>query len=173
MDQLPFQTPSPPTSSHNELPSSPWISGTPQDLRELAKQQTLLEQSIKRSSQSPTQPLAKVIKCCQLFMTRQAIQDQEIQELRESIVQLQKKKERKRTHLQHGGVIQVGEVQQLIISHEKATQQQADMKKKREEEAQKREQEIQNSQTSSSSSARFRCTKCFNYGHRYRQCTSN
>jgi hypothetical protein len=123
LSQLPEPTPSPPSSSHG-LPqiSSPWISETPRNLVELAKQTQLVQASMQRSSQSPTQPLAKVIRGCQLAMSGAVLLEQENSELRATIEHLQKKKNQSRSQLQQGGVLQVQEAQNLIRAREEAIQ---------------------------------------------------
>jgi hypothetical protein len=123
LSQLPELTPSPPSSSHG-LPqiSSPWTSETPRNLVELAKQTQLVQASIQRLSQSPTQPLAKVVRGCQLAMSGAVLLEQENRELRATIAHLQKKKKQSRTQLQHGGVLQVQEAQNIIRTREEAIQ---------------------------------------------------
>lgn len=99
-----IQTPSPPTSSHGQN-SSPWTSETPKNLVELAKQTQLVHQSLQLQSRSPIEPLAKVLKGCQLAMAGAALLDQENKELRATIKHLERKKQRSRTQLQHGGIL--------------------------------------------------------------------
>ena len=75
------KTPTPPSTSHGSQ-THQWTSETPRDLAQLAKQVQLLQKTIKRQSQSPTEPLAKVVKGCQLAMSRAALLVQENTELR-------------------------------------------------------------------------------------------
>ena len=75
------KTPSPLSTSHGPQ-TSLWTSETPRNLAELAKQVQLLQETIQRQSQSPTEPLSKVIKGCQLAMSGAALLAQENIELR-------------------------------------------------------------------------------------------
>ena len=75
------KTPSPPSTSHGQQ-SSPWTSETPRNLAELAKQTQLLQNTLQRQSQSPTEPLSKVVKGCQLAMSGAVLLAQENTELR-------------------------------------------------------------------------------------------
>jgi hypothetical protein len=123
LSQLPVYTPSPPSTSYSPLlASSLWISETPKNLAELAKQTQLVYTSIQRLSQSPTKPLGKVIKSCQQTMTRVALLEQRVKELEASVEHQAKKKQQSRAQLQHGGVLQVQEAQDLILANERAHQ---------------------------------------------------
>jgi hypothetical protein len=116
------KTPSPPSTSHGPSTLSPWTSETPRNIAELAKQAELLENVLQRHSQSPTEPLSKVIKGCQLAMTGAVLLAQENIQLRATNKYLQQKKRRRRRHLQTGGVLEVQEAQQLIIQRDLAAQ---------------------------------------------------
>jgi DDE superfamily endonuclease/Psq-like protein/Tc5 transposase-like DNA-binding protein len=153
LSQLPH-TPSPPATSHDAQPaSSPWISGTPINLAELAKQTQLVTTAIKRQSQSPTEPLAKVVKGCEKKMVKVVLLEQRVIELETSLERKEKKKQRSRAQLQHGGILEVQEAQNLI---------------------QAREVVIQREITPSSQQTRQRapptCSRCHNIGHTRTQC---
>ena len=123
LSQLPC-TPSPPSTSHGAPPaSSPWTSETPKNLAELAKQTQLVQATIQQSSQSPTEPLGKVVKSCQQTMTRVVLLEQRVKELEATVEYKEKKKRQSRSQLQHGGVLEVQEAQNLILAREQANQQ--------------------------------------------------
>jgi hypothetical protein len=93
LDQLP--NPTPPSSPHGlptGIDSLYWTSETPRNLGQLAKQTQLVHTSIDRSSQSPTEPFAKVVKACELAMAGAVLLEQENKELRASLERLQEKK---------------------------------------------------------------------------------
>jgi hypothetical protein len=115
------KTPSPPTTSHSQQ-QFPWTSETPKNLDELAKQVQLVQDAFQRQSQSPTEPLAKVVKGCQLAMSGAVLLAQENAELRSANEHLQRKKRQRRSHLQKGGVLQVQEARQLILEREGAAE---------------------------------------------------
>jgi hypothetical protein len=120
LSQLPC-TPSPPSTSHGlPLASSPWISETPRNLAELAKQTKLVQAMIQHSSQSPTEPLGKVVKSCQQTMTRVVLLEQRVKELEAAAERQTKKKHQSRSQLQHGGILQVQEAQNIILGREQA-----------------------------------------------------
>ena len=89
LEQLP--DPTPPSSSHGLPVLSSWTSETPRNVEQLTQQIQLIQTSLDRSSQSPTEPLAKVVKGCQLAMTGAILLEQENKELRASLVRLQEK----------------------------------------------------------------------------------
>jgi hypothetical protein len=92
LSQLPC-TPSPPSTPHGPLPaSSPWTSETPKNLAELEKQTQLIQTSIQRLSQSPTEPLRKVVKSCRQTMTRVVLLEQRVKVLEASVERQEKKK---------------------------------------------------------------------------------
>jgi DDE superfamily endonuclease len=123
LSQLAIETPLPPSPPpHGGQNSSPWKSETPRNLAQLAKQTDLVEQSILRLSQSPTQPLSKVLRSCQLAMSDNVLLQQENKELRATVAYLQEKKKRPRRYIQHGGIMVVGDVQQLILANNQAEQ---------------------------------------------------
>ena len=67
-----------------ELPSTDslhWTSETPRNLEQLIKQSQLVHASLDRASQSPTEPIAKVIKGCELALVGAALVEQENKEL--------------------------------------------------------------------------------------------
>jgi hypothetical protein len=121
LDML-VKTPTPPSTSYGQLASSPWTSETPKNLVELAKQTQLVQTTLERISQSPTEPLAKVVRGCQLAMAGVVLYEQRIKELEATVEHLQKKKSRSRAQLQHGGVLEVQEAQNLILAREQAIQ---------------------------------------------------
>jgi len=57
------------------------MSETPRDLAQLAKQVQLLQETIECQLQSPTEPLSKVIRGCQLAMSGAALLAHENTEL--------------------------------------------------------------------------------------------
>jgi len=70
------KTPSPLSTSHGQQTqqqSSPWTSETPRNLAELAKQMQLVQSTLEHQSQSPTEPLFKVVKDCQLAISGAAL----------------------------------------------------------------------------------------------------
>jgi hypothetical protein len=154
LSKLPY-TPSPPSSSHSQPPaaSSPWVSETPRNLAELEKQAQLIQAALVRSSQSPTEPLAKVVKGCQLAMSGAVLYEQRIKELEATVEHLQKKKARTRTQLQQGGILQVQEAQNLIQAREEALQ-----------------SEVSQAQQQGRSRAPPTCSGCGIQGHTIRQC---
>jgi len=110
------KTPTPPSTSHGMLNSSPWASETPRNLADLAKQARLLQTTIDRTSQSPTEPLAKVIKGCELALSGAILQEIRIKELEAALAEKQLRKRRSRRYLQHGGVLEIGEAQDQILA---------------------------------------------------------
>lgn len=149
------KTPTPPSTSHGQLVSSPWISETPKNLVELAKQTQLVQTTLERISQSPTEPLAKVVRGCQLAMAGAVLYEQRIKELEATIDHLQKKKVQSRTQLQHGGVLEVQEAQNLIIAQEQAIQ-----------------EDIAQGVGQGRSRALPTCSKCHVQGHIRTSCTN-
>jgi hypothetical protein len=114
---------SPPSTSHGQPPaSSPWISETPRNIAELAKQTQLVQATIQHSSQSPTEPLGKVIKSCQQTMTRVVLLERRVKELEAAVEHQAKKKHYSRSQLQNGGVLQVQDALDLIIARDQATE---------------------------------------------------
>jgi hypothetical protein len=109
-------TPSPPpeTLLQNPLPSSPWRSETPRTHRQLEKQHQLIQNTINRPSQSPTEPLGKIIKSAQLALSTVALLVQENHDLRVANTRLQKARSRRRRYIQEGGGMTAGEAQNLI-----------------------------------------------------------
>jgi hypothetical protein len=107
------KTPSPPSTSHGQN-SSPWTSETPRNLVQLEKQLQLVQDTLQRLSKSPTEPLSKVVKGCQLAMSGAALLAQENRELRAANERLQRKRQVKRHFIQHGGVLQVEQAQDIV-----------------------------------------------------------
>jgi hypothetical protein len=62
------KTPSPPGSFHG-TGLSPWISETPKNSTDLAKQLDIVKECIARPSQSPTEPLTKLAKSAEVAMS--------------------------------------------------------------------------------------------------------
>jgi hypothetical protein len=73
-------------------------------------------------SQSPTAPLEKVVKGCQLAMSGAALLAQENRELRAANKRLQKKRRVKRRYIKNGGILEVQDAQDLIEMHEAPSQ---------------------------------------------------
>jgi hypothetical protein len=104
------KTPSSPLTSYGAASaSSPWQLETPKTVADLAKQVQLLQDTLQRQSQSPTEPLSKVVKGCQLAMTGAILLAQENQKLRASNKYLQRKKQQRRRYIQHEGILEVEE----------------------------------------------------------------
>ena len=61
----------------DQLSSSPWQSETPRTQKQLDKQTRLLQNTIQRGSQSPSESLAKIIKSAQLALSAAALLAQE------------------------------------------------------------------------------------------------
>jgi hypothetical protein len=93
-----------------------------------------------------------VIKSCQQTITRVALLEQQVKELEASAEYHAKKKQQSRAQLQHGGVLEVGEAQDLILANERAYQE-ADA---RYEQGRQR--------------ALPTCSNCGEKGHRRNQC---
>jgi hypothetical protein len=108
-------TPTPPSSSHsNDLPSSLWTSETPRTLRQLVQQTKLLGASILRSSQSPTEALSKAIRSCGQNLTRVTILERRVAELEDTVQHVNNKKRQSRRRLQTGGILRIGDAQDMI-----------------------------------------------------------
>ena len=148
------KTPSPPSSSHGLPPSSPWTSETPRNLAQLEKQLLLVQDSLQRISQSPTGPLAKVAKGCILAMSGAALLVQENKQLRFNNERLQRKRQVKRRYIQNGGILEVQDARDIIISREIATQGEVSM--------QDRPRRMRAPPT---------CSRCRIQGHTIRRCT--
>ncbi len=111
------QTPSPPPEAPIQNPlSSPWQSETPRTLRQLEKQNQLIQNTLQRSSQSPTKPLEKLIKGLHTALSAAVLLAQENNDLRIANVRLQKARSRPRRFIQQGGGMTAGEAQDLIAS---------------------------------------------------------
>jgi DDE superfamily endonuclease/Tc5 transposase DNA-binding domain len=110
-------TPSPPGTSHGQdQGSSPiWTSETPKTQYQLAKQSELIKTTLQRASQSPTAPIEKLTKGYGQLIAKSDIHELRILELEQTVEHLNKKKKRKsRTRLQSGGILVVGDAQEMI-----------------------------------------------------------
>jgi hypothetical protein len=67
----------------------------------------------------------KVIKRCQLAISRAVLLEQETKELQANLEYLQKKKQQSRSQLQYSSVLQVQEAQNLILVYKEAAQEEA------------------------------------------------
>jgi hypothetical protein len=83
----------------------------------------LVQAACERQSQSPTEHMSKVAKSASMAWSMVALQAQKIAELEASNRHLQEKKKRTKKQLQHGGVLQVQEAQQLILERDNAVEQ--------------------------------------------------
>jgi len=115
-----------------------------------------MQDSLHRLSQSPTEPLAKVAKGCQLAMSGAALLAQENRELRAANERLQRKRRVRRRYIQNGGSLTVQEARDLIASHEMPIQNKADP------------QDPYGSQR-----AQRTCRGCGTQGHNIRSCRRN
>jgi hypothetical protein len=122
-------TPSPPRTSHGQgQGSSPnWTSETPKTQHQLAKQSELIKALIQRASQSPTAPIEKLSKSCSQQMARTTLLERRVTELETTIEHLKKKKKKKKkkkslTRLQIGGIMNVGDAQEMIREADLAIQ---------------------------------------------------
>jgi len=146
------KTPSPPSSSHG-LPSSPWVSETPRNTAQIDKQMQLVQAAYERQSQSPTELMGKVAKSASTAWGLVALQTQRIAELEAANKHLQKKEKRTLKQLQHGGILEIQQAQQLILERDNAAEQE------RIEEAQQPRRR-----------APPTCSGCHTQGHTIRQC---
>jgi len=157
LSQLTYtKTPSPPSTSHGHghgQASSPWTSETPRNLAQLEKQLQLVQKALQRTSQSPTEPLDKVVKGCQLAMSGAALLAQENRELRAANERLQKKRRVKRRYIQNGGILEVQEARDLIKMHKAPGQIEVDL-----------------SIMQRSKRAPYTCSSCKIQGHTIRKC---
>jgi DDE superfamily endonuclease len=153
-----FATPTPPSTSSGSLDgglaSSPWQSGTPKNLGDLAKQLGLVHTAIQHSSQSPTAVLGKVVKCTQQAMIQGTILERRVTEL-EATIQYQNKKRRKSSRrLQTGGVLLVGDALDMIAERQLVVEGPAD-----------------ESGRLPRLRATRRCSNCHQTGHNRQRCT--
>ena len=146
------KTPSPPPSSHGQN-SLPWTSETPKNPAQIDKQMQLVQNAYERASRSPTEPMAKVAKSAAVAWNMVALQTQKIAELEASNRHLQEKKKRSRKRLQHGGVLEVQEAQQLILARQETEQQ----------------REVQRQQPTQQRAPRT-CSRCGSLEHTARTC---
>jgi hypothetical protein len=146
-------SPSPPGTSHGEgQGSSPiWISETPKTQYQLAKQSELIRITLQRASQSPTAAIEKLTKGYGQLMAKSVIHEHRIMELEQTVEHLNKKKKRKsRTRLQSGGVLNVGDAQEMIRQADLAAQTEAQEPRSR---------------------APSTCSNCHQIGHNRTRCT--
>ena len=145
------KTPSPPSTSHGPQ-SSPWTSGTPKNLVDLAKQAQLVKDMLYQT-QGPIEPISKVVKACQLSMSGTVLLAQRVTELEATVEHLQQKKRRRRRQLQNGGVLTVQEAQQLIAQRDLPSQ-----------------RVIQQSEQQTTQRALPTCSRCGSQEHTARRC---
>jgi hypothetical protein len=149
LSQLAALTPSPPPSSHG-LPhhSSPWVSQTPTNPQELAKQASLIYNSIDHSS--PIELVSKVVNLCHVQDARITILEQEVAHLREANEYYSRKRKQSRGYLGTSGPLEVEEAQNLITQLEEAENRPRTTKRKPPT-----------------------CSNCATVGHDIRTCQSN
>ena len=113
----------------------------------------LVQAAYERQSQSPTELMGKVAKSASTAWGLVALQTQRIAELEAANKYLQKKEKRTLKQIQHGGILEVRQAQQLILERDNAAEQE------RNEAVQRPRQR-----------APPTCSGCHIQGHTIRQC---
>jgi hypothetical protein len=117
------------TLNSTDIPS-PWKPETPHNVIELQSQTEAIHTLIRYTTQSPPSPAVQavnqLVKCCQLAIYSAAILAAENKALRAANEKIQKKRQKKRSFVDRGGVLIVGEVQEaqrrVIIDRESENQ---------------------------------------------------
>ena len=115
------RTPSPPATAAD--PESAWTAETPRTINQLQKQARLVQDLLRRSSQSPTtQAVSQLIKGCQLAMTSATILAVENKKLQQAVQRRQRKQQQRRQYIASGGALQAQDGQLLAVAAEREAQ---------------------------------------------------
>jgi hypothetical protein len=147
------RTPSPPATAAD--PESAWTAETPRTVNQLQKQARLVQDLLRRSSQSPTtQAIGQLIKGCQLAMTSATILAVENRKLRQASQRRQRKQQQRRQYIASGGALQAQEGQLLAAEAERVAQ------------------DAEQAGQPGRQRAPPTCSKCHVQGHKRTQCTT-
>jgi hypothetical protein len=101
-----------------------WTAETPRTVDQLQHQARLVQDLLRRQSQSPTSlAISQLVKGCQLAMQSATILAQENQKLRASNRRQQHKRQQRRQYIASGGALQAQEAQVLIREAERGVEQ--------------------------------------------------
>ncbi|KAF1929830.1 transposase, partial [Didymella exigua CBS 183.55] len=146
------RTPSPPGTTAADR--APWTAETPRTVDQLQQQARLVQDLLKRQSQSPTsQAISQLVKGCQLAMQSATILAQENTKLRASNQRQQRKRQRRRQYIARGGALQVEQAQLLVLQADNVV-----------------EEEVQADAAPRRQRAPPTCSKCHVQGHNRTQC---
>jgi hypothetical protein len=99
-------------------PSTPWVSKTPKTVLEVKSQSEYLMRRIRRHHSSSPESILEAVKCFEkgtnIVMHKVALLVTENRDLRQANEILSRRRRAKRTRLQKGGVMTVGEARQAI-----------------------------------------------------------
>jgi hypothetical protein len=116
------RTPSPPGTAADT--GEAWTAETPRTVDQLQHQARLVQDLLRRQSQSPTSlAISQLVKGCQLAMQSATILAQENQKLRASNRRQNHKRQLRRQYIARGGALQAQEGQALAIEAERGVEQ--------------------------------------------------